>query len=63
MKLNTLKPILFSSRGNIQFAIVYDSNKHADVENGCSIEYAVKNYGECEVKHIEAFENQLVITI
>lgn len=63
MKLNTLKPILYSTHGNIQFAIVYDSDKHADIENGCSIDYAVEKHGEREVKHIEAYENQLVITI
>ena len=63
MKLKDLETVLYSSRGNIQFAIVYDSNKNADIENGCAIEYAVKKYGENEVEHIEAFENQLVITI
>ena len=63
MKLKELKQILYSRRDNIQFAIVYDSKLNTDVENGCSIEYAIKHYCEKEIKHIEAFENQLVITI
>ena len=63
MKLKELKAILYSERGNIQPAIVYDSAKYADVESGCSVDYAVDKYGESEVKHIQAFENQLIITI
>lgn len=63
MKLKDLKPVLYSSRGSIQFAIVYDREKNADLENGCSIEYAVEKYGDRTVHHIEAFENQLVVTI
>ena len=63
MKLNELKTVLYSDRGHIQFAIVYDSATNADIENGCSIEYAINQYGEKEIKHIQAFENQLVITI
>lgn len=63
MKLKELKAILYSSRGNIQFAIVYDMATNTDVENGCSIDYAVERYAEKEVKHIQAIDNQLVITI
>jgi hypothetical protein len=62
MKLKELKTILFSSRGSIQFAILYDCNANADIETG-SIDYIVEKYSEKEVKHIEAFENQLLITI
>lgn len=63
MKLKELKTILYSNRGNIQFAIVYDSKLNADVESGCSIEYAIEKCGEKEVKHIEAFKDQLLITV
>ena len=63
MKLKDLKTILYSSRGGVQFAIVYDREKNADLENGCSIDYAVEKYGDRTVHHIEAFENQLIITI
>lgn len=63
MKLKELKQILYSRRDYIQSTIVYNSETNEDVENGCSIEYAIKHYGEKEVKHIEVFENQLVITI
>ena len=61
--LNSLAPILKSRRGDIQFAIVYDSANNTDLENGCSIEYAVKNYGEREIKRIEALGNNLLITL
>lgn len=63
MKLCDLKTILYSSRGSVQFAIVYDIATNADIEAGCSIEYAVEHYGDKEVKHIEAFGNQLIITV
>lgn len=63
MKLKELKSILYSSRGSVQFAIVYDSETNTDLVNGCSIDYAVQTFGDKEVKHIEAFENQLLITI
>ena len=63
MKLKELKSILYSSRGSVQFAIVYDSKTNTDIENGCSIDYAVEKHGDKEVKHIEAFENQLLITV
>lgn len=63
MKLKDLSNVLYSTRGNIQFAIVYDQEKNADIASGCSIDYAVEKYGERELKQIEAFENQLVIII
>jgi hypothetical protein len=63
LTLNALAPVLRSRRGAIQFAIVYDSASNTDLENGCSVEYAVMNYGGREVKRIEAFENNLLITL
>jgi hypothetical protein len=62
MKLKELRPILCSRMYSLQYAIVYDSKAHADVEYG-TIEFVIELYGECEVKHIEAFESQLLITI
>lgn len=63
MKLKELKGVLRSTRGNVQVAIVYDSKKHADIESGCSIDYAVKTYGERELKRIEAYGDELVIIL
>ena len=63
MKLKDLKDILTSERCSIQDTIVYDYNNNADLETGCSVEYAVANYGEYEVKRIGAFNNVLVITV
>jgi len=63
LKIKDLRKVLFSNKGAVQFAIVYDSNKHADLENGCTIDYVVAQYGERELKRIEAFENQLILTI
>lgn len=62
MKLQDLKNILYSRRRGVQFAILYDRAKNADIDTG-TIDYIVKTYGEKEVQHIEAFENQLLITI
>lgn len=63
MKLKVLQSVLYSTRDSIQFAIVYDSKSNIDIENGCSVECAIQQHGDKEVKHIQAFENQLVITI
>lgn len=67
MKLKELRPVIFSSTGRIQFCIIYDRSNNVDLENGCSIEYAYKNYGEREVMNVSAtYENdlaQLVFTI
>ncbi len=63
MKLKDLSTVLRSNRGSVQFAIVYDSKTNTDIEQGCSIEYAVAHHGDKEVRRIEAFENQLLITV
>lgn len=63
MKLKELRTVLYSNRAGVQFAIVYDSKTNTDIESGCSIDYAVKKHGDKEVIHIEAFENQLLITV
>ena len=62
MKLNELKSILYSNRGYTQFAILYDSKTNADISMG-TIDNIVAEHGEKEVIRIEAFENQLLITI
>ena len=63
MKLGELKRILYSCRGAIQSAIVWDKENCKELEKGCSVEYAVENYGNYEVKHITADQGYLVITI
>lgn len=68
MKLKELKSILHSNTGQIQMAIVYDIENNKDLASG-SIEYAMKEYGEMEVKRISScveFKNgqdYLVITV
>ena len=63
MKLKDLKDVLTSERGSVQSAIVYDYNNNVDLVDGCSVEYAVANYGEYEVKRIGALNNELIITV
>ena len=62
MKLNDLKAILYSSRDNLQFAILYDIKTNEDIAKG-SIDYIIANYGNLEVVRIEAIKNNLVITV
>lgn len=62
MKLKELKSVLYSNRGYIQHAILYDSKTNMDIATG-TIDKIVKDYGEKEINRIEAFENQLLITI
>lgn len=63
MKLKELSSVLYSTHGNIQFAIVYDITNHVEIMKGCSIDYAVKNFEDKKVRHITADGNYLVITI
>lgn len=65
MKLKELKPILQSHTGYIQWAIVYDCKTNKDIEYGCSIDYAIKNYGELKVERIQSYmeNNQDYIVI
>lgn len=63
MQIKELKSVLYSQTGNIQQAIVYDLAKNKDLENGCSIDYAVKEYGDIELKHIQADKNMIVLVI
>lgn len=63
MTLKDLSPVLRSRRDNIQTAIIWDEKECRDLENGCSVEYAIKEYGDRPVKRIEAFENNLLITV
>lgn len=58
MKLRELEPVLKSETGRIQSCIVYDSTNCKDVEYGCFAGYAIKNYGESEVRRIySCYEN------
>lgn len=63
MKIKDLKTIIYSKTGDFQFVIIYDLATNTDIENGCSIEYAVCHYGDKEVKRVSADENMIVITI
>lgn len=67
MQLKDLKPILYSHTGNIQLCIIYDTNVNADIEYGCSAEYAYKHYGDRYVERIssvfEKGQSYIVISI
>ena len=63
MSIKDLQSVLYSNRGHVQFAILYDSETNADIEQGCSIDHIVEHHGDRELKRIEAFENQLLLTV
>lgn len=63
MKIKELSSVLYSTRGNVQFAIVYDQEQNLDLVSGCSVDHAVQEYGERDLKRIEAFENQLLLIV
>ncbi len=63
MKLNELKNVLFSRVGDIQSVIIYSRTEHKEIKNGCSAEYAIKNYGEKELLRIQAANNSIVLII
>lgn len=63
IKLKDLKDVLYSTTGNIQRAVVWDMTNNKDIMDGCSIDYAVKEYGEYPLRHIEATDNKIVLSI
>ena len=54
MKLKDLAGVAYSKNGWIQFCIVYDYTKNIDLETGCSIEYAIKHYGDRDLHRISS---------
>ncbi len=63
MTLNKLKDILYSTRDNILHCIIYDAKTFEDIEKGCSIEYAMENYGDNAITRITVDQGYLVIGI
>ena len=63
MKLKDFRGVLYSCRGGIQPVVVYDQGNNLDLDNGCSVEYAIKTYGDREVKRIGADGGKLVIIL
>lgn len=63
MKLKDLKGIIYSNRDGVEIVIVYSTNTFKDIENGCSIEYAIEQYGDYDVKRITHDYGCLVIGI
>ena len=54
MKLKDLAPVAYSLTGDIQSCIVYDCHENIDLETGCSIEYAIKHYGDRDLHRISS---------
>ena len=63
MKLKELKAILYSDTGFMHWAVVWDDTKKETIIEGCSVDYAVSNYGEREVERLYADNNYLVISV
>lgn len=64
MKLKDLKPVLYShGMGCILWTILWDTETCKDIANGCSVEWAIANYGDSEVKRISAYESNIVIEL
>ena len=63
MKVKDLSAIRWSVTGNIQFAILYDTHANADIGAGCSVEYAIKHYGDWNLDRITADGNNIVLHI
>ena len=54
MKLKDLAPVAYSLTGDIQSCVVYDFNENIVLETGCSIEYAIKHYGDRDLHRISS---------
>jgi hypothetical protein len=55
MKLKELESILCDPHRHLQLVVIYDSSSGKDLRYGCSIEYAIKDYGEHIVKRISSW--------
>ena len=55
--------IIYSTRDFVVFVIIYDTATRKDVLFNCTIECAIEEYGEREVKRIIPEDNELVICI
>lgn len=62
MKLSNLRSILYSTRGYVQMAVLYDDVNDVDIDEG-TIESIIDTYGDYRIKHIEAWDRTLVLTI
>lgn len=63
MKLKDLTDIIYSTRNNITFVTIYSRNEGKDILSDSTIEYAIEEYGEREVKRIYPEDNTLIIII
>lgn len=63
MKLKELGSVLYSVCGHVQFATLWSTVTGDDIITGCSIDYAVKNYPEVEVRRIVADDFTLILEI
>lgn len=63
MKLKDLSPVLRSTTGAMQEAVVHDLDSAQDLAAGCSVDYAVKHYGEMELDRITAYGHCLVLSV
>lgn len=62
MKLSSLRSILYSTRGYVQMAVLYDDVNDVDIDEG-TVDSIIDAYGDYRVKHIEASDSTLVLTI
>lgn len=62
MKVKGLN-FIHSTRDYFAKVIIYDQGLHKDLENGISIEEAIKKYPEREVYNMEPYDDNLVIII
>ena len=63
MKLKELKPILYSTHTNLQFAIVWSCDTFEDIDEGRTVEYMIEKYGDYEIKRIQADGDNLVLSV
>ena len=63
MRLSELKNVLYSTRGDVTSCIVWDQLKREELERGCSAEYAIEHYGDCEIRRICADNNYIVLEV
>lgn len=62
-KLKDYADVIFSTRDFVVFVVIYDTTTRKDILSNCTIECAIEEFGEKEVKRIIPEDNKFIIYV
>lgn len=63
MKVKSLRNVLYSTHGLMQFGIIVEENKVDPIEKDGTIDYYIEKYADREVKRIFADRDYIVFVL